>query len=467
MAKLSHIILSLVLSLGLLLPACAAPSPVAPEPATETEQKATVQRSQPDGERDEPDSYEIIEPGRGYWDGVETLLQEIVAGVSETRGLAAPEQFDFRVVTADWAKRKWGDEYVADNRRKLEIDERIFKALLVLPPEPSLAEMYAEWPESYLSAVLGEEVFFIQDNLGRLNTADMARLLAHEAVHLLQGVHFETPPRATFDGDKAWAALVEGDADFSRTMYLEEVAQEPIPEIEAFSENFPEAQAGRARPEALTDLLYFPYRYGEPFVSALYEAGGWSAVNEAYRNPPVTTAQVMQPEKYLGGEEPESIQAISLDGTSWEEMRVDRMGQYFIQVMLENWLPRTEASGAARGWNGDRLAYYERPDTWLIVWQVLLDSEPDAAELYDALVKMLEKANAAPTEEGLWSCRGNYFRIERGNSQEVRVFVSEQRHALDATAPWHRISRAVFVATGRAAPPISLPVKAAPAGLRE
>ncbi len=121
---------------------------------------------------EEPVSYKLREQNWEYWEGIEALLQRTLKGVSETRELSPPEETQLRVVTANWATENWGHNYVKENSRKIEIDEWIWKALFILPDDVMLADLYAQWPGSYLLAVWEDKVYFVQDHFGKLGGGD-------------------------------------------------------------------------------------------------------------------------------------------------------------------------------------------------------------------------------------------------------------------------------------------------------
>lgn len=440
MIKLNSISLSLLLFLAAFVFAgCiqSVPTPATPiataVPSSESESEISSIKSQLEEAQEELASYKLREQNWEYWESIRALLHRVLMRVAEVRELSAPESVGFRVVTADWAKQKWGEDYVKNDFKKVNIDERIFKGLFLLPDAVSLGDLYAEWPRAYLAAALQGKLYLIQENFGQLSGQDAQKTLAHEVVHFLQGKHFETPEQATYDAQKAWSVLIEGDAGFSGTRYQEEIARlEPIPEIGKLSNISPGSAPERERPPALTKLLYFPYTYGESFVSQLYREGGWQRVNEAYRQPPMTTEQVMHPEKYVTGEAPANIDALSVNLTGWQEERVDRLGEYFTKVMLEAWLSEPEAARAAQGWGGDRLTYYEWREDYLFTWQTAWDSNQDAAEFYQVFLRMLEKAGGAQIGANLWLCRGEYLWVKKTDGQGVLIVASKERSMVDA-----------------------------------
>ncbi|MBI4286509.1 MAG: hypothetical protein HY670_11535 [Chloroflexi bacterium] len=375
----------------------------------------------------------LVETDREYWEAIRSLLQKTLLGVSQVRELAAPQQVGFQVVTSDWAAATWGDKYVRDDARKIEINERIYKSLFILPDTVSLSSLYARWPRSYIAAVLQDEVYFVRENFIGLKAAEARKTLAHEVAHLLQGQHFRTTEAATYDEQKAWSALTEGDADFTRTKYLQGAGPaEPLPEILSVNLS-PIPSSQTETPQAFTRLLYFAYDYGEALVSSLYREGGWTKVNEMYALLQLTTEQVMHPEKLLIREGPKAIKTPAPKIADWQLVKTDRLGEHFVKVMLETRLAGAEAARAARGWGNDRLTYYEGPQSYLVAWQTAWDSDADAMEFYQAFLTMLEKPGGAMVGADLWSVRGQYLRVTQA-AEDVLIIVSQDRDMVETAA---------------------------------
>ncbi len=434
MIKSRWFTLSLIAAIGLmLLSGCLRPVPAPSPPPSATAEEPQKQigslKSQPEETQEELDSNKLRAQNWDYWQKVDSFLQKTLAGASQARGLPPPANVEIRVVTVDWAKKKWGDDYVRDDARKIRIDERIFKSLFILPESSSLADLYANWPRAYLATALGDKVYFVQENIAPLSGDEIRKVLAHEVVHLLQR-RFKAPELATYDEDKAWSALVEGDADFARAKYLEG-SQEKPPDFGKPVISPPPAAPERERPPALTNLLYFPYEYGQSFVSMLYQRGGWPTLDQAFSKPPVATQQVMHPEEYLSGQGPRNIKVLPLNINGWQEERTDRLGEYFTKVMLGAWIPAPEADRAAQGWAGDRLIYYEWRQSYLFSWQTVWDSGQSAARFYDAFLQMLGRVGATSAGQGLWLARGEYLSVKETDSQGVLIIASRDRGMFD------------------------------------
>src|SRR5690606_29869422 len=151
-------------------------------------------------------------------------------------------------------------------------------------------------------------------------------VLAHEITHALQDQNFELLELGVEDhenGDRQLAlmAIIEGDATLLMSEYMIEHASpfgllSELPSLLTMSQE----ELDRA-PVAIRESLMFPYLRGvqffmdlagrvpaddddaEPFAVALQP--GWRS--RVFLNPPISTEQIMHPEKYLRGEAPEPI----------------------------------------------------------------------------------------------------------------------------------------------------------------
>ncbi|MBI2830651.1 MAG: hypothetical protein HYX79_00140 [Chloroflexi bacterium] len=420
----------------LVLAGCAAqelPSITASAPATQTEQETSSLQSRLQQVQDELASYKLIEQNWRYWEQIKDLLQKTLSGVSKNRQLPAPDKTEIRVVTADWAQARWGGDYVKGNSKKIEIDERIFKGLFVIPDNVSLSQLYSEWPRAYMLATLGDTVYFVQENSSGLDGEGMRKYLAHEVIHMLQGKSFQAPQTTTYDEEKAWAALIEGDAEFTSARYLVEVAQsETAPQLVKLAAGTKTTAPDLPRPRSLTRLLYFPYDYGPSFISLLHQRGNWQTVNQTYGNRPVSTSQIMHPEKYFAGVKPKDIEPLPMNVTGWKEEKNDRLGEHFTRVMLQNQLSEAQTNLASQGWASDRLTYYESQQSYLFTWQTAWDSNQDAAEFYEAFVSVLGKAGATPSRSDLWQNEGKYLWVRQTDGQSVLIIVSKEKSMVDA-----------------------------------
>jgi len=223
-------------------------------------------------------------------------------------------------------------------------------------------------------------------------------ILSHEIAHALQDQSFPLQPLHGEDKDQedrsfAVRALVEGDATLAmvdhlrRTMTLWKAFRMLPDLLEAMA--LDDARLKQA-PAYIRESLIQPYLRGMAFVQVLHGRGGWKRVDQAFRAPPVSSEQILHPEKYLAGELPEPVTLPDLSGLLGEAVHENTLGEFGVSVLLGQTVGSSAAARAAAGWAGDRLRSYRRSDGELVlVWVTVWDSLEDARELHRALTDHL------------------------------------------------------------------------------
>jgi hypothetical protein len=178
---------------------------------------------------------------------------------------------------------------------------------------------------------------------------------AHELDHALQDQNF---PRALklgrVDGEAelGLSAIVEGDATVVERRY--ERRYLGVSGVEADKALLSPANLAVGLPPALVASVRFPYTAGADFVANLERRGGWELVDEAFRDPPTTTEQVLHPAKWIAREEGEKVE---LDGEAalggaWRSLASVESGELDAIVILGAGVPADVANRAAKGWEG-------------------------------------------------------------------------------------------------------------------
>ncbi len=158
--------------------------------------------------------------------------------------------------------------------------------------------------------------------------------------------------------------------------------------------------------DALGSLNYFPYNQGKTFVSTLYNDGGWTTIIDAYQNPPSTTAQILHPEEYFLGVTNQPVNAPVLAEDTWTQIDTDRYGEYFVYVMLANWLPQNDAAELSAGWVGDNFTYYERGTDYLFTWNIKWDTSCDASNFYVSFHTLMNATGSVDEGSCNWVING-------------------------------------------------------------
>ena len=262
---------------------------------------------------------------------------------------------------------------------------------------------------AFIIKLLTEQVAGYYDSKTReFHLADWLELegqkpvMVHELTHALQDQHFnlrrfEKWPHGDSDAELAAHALIEGDATLSMTIYM---AKNPLVAL-AFVRSLGAAGASSEQfnqaPRALRESLIFPYGQGTEWATQLYKRGGWSMVSKAFTQLPLSSEQILHPEKYFSYERPVKIvlrDLRNLLGPAWKRIESDVNGEWSYYLILDQFLNSpAESRRAAAGWAGDRYEIYEgsKRGQVLLAHVSAWDTENDAREFFDAYVKRTAK----------------------------------------------------------------------------
>lgn len=258
----------------------------------------------------------------------------------------------------------------------------------------------------------------------------------HELTHALQDQYYDlqtipTDMEGEDDMTKAMQCLFEGEANYvmyDHVLGKRGMGLRSMPSLKMFlaggAQGSPKMNAA---PEFLKRGLAFPYMEGMVFVHAVLIKGEeWSTVEEMYTKLPLSTEQIIHPEKFLDGDWPQQVRMPDLAkslGKGWELVDQNTLGELNVQVMLGEFMsrkkyPKTIAKASA-GWDGDRYAVYRKGETMALAFFSTWDSEEDAQEFVKSAKKVLnKKLGTEGTDE-----EGDLTRWEGGSVVE--------RHGLD------------------------------------
>src|SRR6185295_4375160 len=169
----------------------------------------------------------------------------------------------------------------------------------------------------------------------------------------------------------------------------------------------------------LRDQLVLPYLSGRTFVFAFWKKGGWDGVKAAWDRPPVSTEQVLHPEKYLAGE-PSSMPAVTFAPKGGTVVSDGVLGELFVRTLLGE-----GSDAAAAGWAGDHYKVWDVAGRTLLVWRSVWDGDADRAEFIAAARRSLAAGDAAPTTRGAFTLytRGRW-RVALGEMDGAAVYLS-------------------------------------------
>jgi hypothetical protein len=289
--------------------------------------------------------------------------------------------------------------------------ERLYKAMGLFPEDATLGDVYTELLESQVAGMYDpvQKKLFVLSKTGAVGAVERSTY-AHEYEHALQDQHFDFAAQMTKigqDSDRAMAfqALFEGDAYTVGSLWMiQELNPIELMDLMGQAED-PEAMAAldQLPPIVITQILFAAIQ-GTLWVTQVFSQGGWEAVDEAFRDPPISTEQVLHPEKWASREPP-----IAVDlpddlsqrlGAGWKTSLEDTFGEqqfavwFTGKVDVQALLSPASPPAAAAGWGGDALALLDGPDdAWVVVMKTAWDTPGDAAEFETALNPLLDAAS--------------------------------------------------------------------------
>jgi len=337
-------------------------------------------------------------------DDLAKKLLRIEGEVIQIRGLdqtsPVEKQLISESVLADIVKDDFFSEYDDEEAKQ---DVLVLEALGLLPGGFDLKGFYLDLYSEQIAGFYDSEIDEIYVVQGEKFGGSEKLTYSHEFTHVLQDQVYdlenglgmnEEACEADTERCAAIQALIEGDASYTEVLWFQEYAtrKDYLDVMKVFDEM--ESPILDTAPPYMASDLYFPYEYGYAFVQYLYEQEGYKTVDQAYLDPPVSTEQILHPEKY-----PDDIpQAVPLPdfsevlGSGWILYDENVMGEWFTFLILNQAFEETYrlsegiASDAAQGWGGDTYVVYINEDTdeLVFVMETVWDTIDDADEFAEA-----------------------------------------------------------------------------------
>jgi hypothetical protein len=263
--------------------------------------------------------------------------------------------------------------------KRLERSAEVLKKFGLIPRDFQLGP--------FLVTMLKEQVAGYYDpkkkTVNILNWVDAEQqkpVLAHELTHALQDQSFgmlQWMKAAETEGDKkadptpadidnesvAREAVVEGQAmvammDYTLAPTGKTLLESPqVGELlkQGMLEGPADSPAFHNAPIFLKEELTFPYRYGLSFTLALVKAGGKDlGFAGAFKDPPKTTREIMQPQTYLAHEKIPPLKRLdfSKDFEKYDAFDFGSIGEFDVDVLVEQYAGREEAEAMYPEWRG-------------------------------------------------------------------------------------------------------------------
>ncbi|MCU1451653.1 MAG: hypothetical protein JWP02_3823 [Acidimicrobiales bacterium] len=245
-------------------------------------------------------------------------------------------------------------------------------------------------------------------------TPDVRETLAHELTHALQDQHF---PLDRYRDSKApsgvttgYRTLFEADAVRVQNAYEAAMSEDDKKTLaKAHSQQVAQAKAADV-PDVLENMLSFPYVLGPAFVYALERQGGNEAIDRAFRKPPASEAQIVDPQSYLSGGSVTKVPPPHLEPNQSKVDHPDDFGQVSLLMVLGQRLPYATVWPAVQAWTGDQYVTYRQAGRLCVAIDAAFRTPADAdrfASASSGWARTLPAASSTrltPTAVELRSC---------------------------------------------------------------
>jgi hypothetical protein len=221
-------------------------------------------------------------------------------------------------------------------------------------------------------------------------------------------------------------SLIAGDAALTRFLHsLQNPASELKDDLPAEDPDHPINQV--PMPAYLRELALFPFNRGFDFAQTLHSAGSFPQLNAAYSRPPISTAEVIEPEMYLDPERLAPVE-IQLDAVKLKDVLPyldDCLGKFACVTALRTYNTDEDAALGARGLVTDRLLAWAadggaKRDT--AAWQTLFLDKPSADAFYKAMLNSL-KQRYETKGESEFTAQGRFVSLLRNRSDAGVVLI--------------------------------------------
>ena len=379
-----------------------------------------VSQAQDNAETETSADMQISEELAEHFDALETFVERV-------RGLEpqAPLQrlFPSRVDVAQYIEETFRAELTDEI---LAEDVRFYAAFGLMDPDIDLREVLISLYQDQVAGFYDTEskemnVILLSGQQPEARLPLLEQIVyVHEYVHVLQDQNhdlnaFLTELEDLENRDRVLAslALVEGDATTIMNLYTTRIAeQNPLRTSIALLAGG--LQAGNLTlPAGLPDILgtelLWPYNVGSQYVIALVDSRDWGAVDAAFDNPPVSTEQILHPQKYMAGEMPLTVEladAASVLGDSWSLAETGTLGEFYLSEYLNVQLEGASAQAAAAGWGGDTYRIYEdagAENALAFALRLEWDSSAERAEFAQAQREYAATRFAASADDACYS----------------------------------------------------------------
>lgn len=322
-----------------------------------------------------------------------------------------------KVQLKEYLKHAIAEEMPTEKTQALS---KIYGLLGLLPANYDLEKGILETLESQVAGLYDpkKQEFFLVEGVP---TGLQKITIVHEMVHALDDQYFDLQKmmdrvKDHEDGLLGVRAVVEGSGTLIMSRYQVKNMGDLMKDMASIMEEMKTQQDQLKKvPPYLFKTLAGAYLLGQTFLvrggdmmMAVMETKKGEAADfeRAFQHPPLSSEQVIHPEKYWDEkkrDEPVEIRLPDLSsvlGEGWKKIGEDTLGELNVATITTKPEDNPDFSNptalmslewsndAAEGWDGDRFIAFEKEGKVLVAWLTIWDRDQDATEFETVFVKM-------------------------------------------------------------------------------
>lgn len=374
-------------------------------------------------------------------------LDQIESQVERLRGLQPMHAVSRGQLTTSQLRVKVEQDFLSDySVQESERDALILSMLDLVEPGLDLHALYTELLAEQIAGFydIQEEELVVVCDAGTAGLQVFAYV--HEYVHALQDQTYSLETGLNFSDEEcdlagerclALRALIEGDATLLQEQWLRTYADAALLSELLASLGDLNSPAFDSAPAYIRAELTFPYLAGLSFVRAMYLENDWMGIDAVYQNPPVSSEQILHPDRYprdvpIALSAPPGLDALE-DG--WNLTAQIVLGEWTTRQVLREHLAEEVAQETSAGWGGDLLLLFETPERERVAlalitqWDTVRDAHEATSGLFEyGVARFGEPAHRTPAE-ATWVFDGGASQFIR-QSNQTRWIIAPDGEAL-------------------------------------
>jgi len=326
-----------------------------------------------------------------------------------------PCDFITRQQVNQFLKKRVSEE---SNPEDLRAEEITLKKFGLIPQDFDLAKSEVDLLTEQAAAFYDydRKKLFITDTT---DSESQTPVLAHEISHALADQNYNLgrfirQGRKSDDGSTARLAVMEGQATWLMSEYLARQAGQSLRDSATLAAMMASLAGGDTtsdkangdypvfdqEPLYLRLTLVFPYTKGMSFQNAVLQRDAQQGFGEVFLHPPVSTQQILHPEKYFDHVQPTqpALPVVHLP-RGYKGLVGGELGELEQGILLEQFAGKERAAELAPHWRGCAFELHENKKARRVVllYAAEWDSEASAREYFSAYAQAMRKKWRAMT----------------------------------------------------------------------